>query len=102
MAEAWNNIGLANYQNADCTRYFDKAIDLGFVSALSNKARVYDFWQRDDEALTLYNRALKLDPDNRIIWKNRDDIDRTHSGIHYRDVGYIGLILTPSPPMLVP
>ncbi|MDD1761749.1 MAG: tetratricopeptide repeat protein [Methanothrix sp.] len=100
LAEAWNNAGVANYQNAECTKYFDKAIDLGFVSAFNNKARVYDFWQRDDEAMILYNNALKLDPDNSIIWKNRGNIDRTHSGIHYRDMGYIGLILTPSPPML--
>lgn len=115
LAEAWNNIGVTNYRDVyptvsglrmkdhqDSIGYFDKAIELRLVSALNNKARLYDFWQRDDEAVELYNEALKLDPDNSIIMKNRDDLDSTHLGIHMRDFGYIGLILTPSPPMLVP
>jgi tetratricopeptide (TPR) repeat protein len=123
LAEAWNNIGVVNYRDVDpsvvpgfrtsvagsgkmalpdCIRYFDKAIEMGLASALNNKGRLYDFWQRDDEALKLYNDASKLDPNNGIIMKNRGDIDRVHSGQHLRDIGYIGFILTPSPPMLVP
>jgi tetratricopeptide (TPR) repeat protein len=115
LAEAWNNIGVANYRDVDpsvagfrkvdlpdCIRYFDKAIEMELASALNNKARLYDFWQRDDEALTLYNDALKLDPNNGIIMKNRGDLNRVNSGQHFRDMGYIGFILTPSPPMLAP
>lgn len=113
LPEAWNNIGVANYQNVDpyiaslngkslpdCIRFFDKAIGMRFAPALNNKARLYDFWQKDDEALNLYNEALRLDQNNNIIVKNKGDLDWSRSGQHLRN-GYIGFIVTPSPPMLI-
>jgi tetratricopeptide (TPR) repeat protein len=91
LAAHYNDLGLSSLNGRDLTnaaRYFRRAIGLNpsYAQAHYNLASVYEDWQRDDEAIEEYSRAMELGGRAGRPWNNlarlyirrgkREDLDR--------------------------
>jgi tetratricopeptide (TPR) repeat protein len=91
LAAHYNDLGVSSLNGRDLTnaaRYFRRAIGLNpsYAQAHYNLASVYEDWQRDDEAIEEYSRAMELGGRAGRPWNNlarlyikrggREDLDR--------------------------